>query len=94
MTTINEGVTEIKNLAQEIGINPATLEKEILGMHEATTKLWETVVNDKNNINEINKKVASALIAVFVVADKLDGHDLELDLKNRIKEIKESQTQR
>ena len=33
MTTINEGVKEIKNLAQEIKVEPATLEKEILGMH-------------------------------------------------------------
>ena len=92
MTTINEGVGEIKNLTKEIGIESATIEKEILGMHESATKLWETTINDKNNSNEINKRVTSSLIAVFVVADKLSVQDLELCLKNRIKEIKESQT--
>ena len=94
MTTINEGVKEIKNLAQEIKVEPATLEKEILGMHEATTKLWETIVNEKNNTDEVNKRVASALIAVFVIVDKLGVQDLELCLKNRMEEIKRSQTKK
>ena len=92
MTTINEGVGEIKNLTKEIGIESATIEKEILGMHESATKLWETIINDKNNIDKINKRIAGSLIAVFAIADKLSVQDLELCLKNRIKEIKESQT--
>ena len=92
MTTINEGVREIKNLAREIEIESATIEKEILGIHESATKLWETIINDKNNIDKINKQVVSSLIAVFVVADKLGVQDLELCFKNRMKEIKESQT--
>ena len=93
MTTINEGIKKVKCLAEEIDQN-LTTEENILGMHESATKLWGVVSGDKNNAEEISRRVASALIGVFIVADKLGVQDMELCLKNTMEEIKEVQTKK
>lgn len=80
---------DVEKILSKIGItgHASNIEGEILGLHEAATKLGTSVMLKKGQ-KEINKKVASCLIGVMLLADKLGVKNLEKDYLDRIEEIK------
>jgi hypothetical protein len=81
MKTLEELVSETGEVCK---LSPAVKEEDmILGLHEAATKIWEA--RGAKRDEELPKKIAAALIAVFEMADHWGVRDIE----GRIAELHE-----
>ena len=61
-------------------------ETKILGLHESATKLWLAVMGKKEQ-GELERKIASALIGVMLLAKHFKVKNLEEAYLKRIDEI-------
>ena len=61
------------------------LEKDILGIHEAATKLWQVL--KKNDKELMEKKCANLFIGAFILAKDLEINDLEEVFMKRLTEL-------
>ena len=66
-----------------------TDETQILGLHESATKLW-IAAKAKKDQAEIDRRVASALIGVMVLARHFKVANLEEAFLKRVKEVVEN----
>lgn len=60
------------------------IEKDILGIHEATTKLWQST---KNTDKEKEKRIANVFIGAFITANRLGIKDVTKVIRNRLTEL-------
>ena len=63
------------------------MEGEILGVHEAATKLWQTFLNKPLDKDHLAERLSNILIGVVAVSGKLGITDFESHLENRIKNL-------
>jgi len=59
----------------------------ILGVHEATTKLWADVKHGKDR-QEIEKRISNILIGGLVAARRMGITDIESVIQERLSELK------
>lgn len=86
MLSINEAIEKTSVLLKE-SQDDRSVQDLILGLQESATKLWASYINNKDN-KEINKRVASALMAVMILAERLEIKDLEKIYLSRLAELK------
>ena len=72
-------------LLDKIWENDPKIEKDILGIHEATTKLWQST---KSTDKERQKRIANVFIGAFITANRLGINDISKVIKNRLSELK------
>ena len=75
---------KIKLLDKVWESNPK-IEKDILGIHEATTKLWQST---KSTNEEKEMRIANVFIGAFITANRLGIKDITKVIKNRLLELK------
>lgn len=80
---IEDIYSKIKEL-EKIHSGDSGVEKEILGIHEAATKLWQAL---NKTDEEKRKRIASVFIGAFVAASKLDIGDIAKVIEDRIREL-------
>lgn len=78
----------LKPILKTLGVNlkTETDENQILGLHESATKLWIATMGKKGQ-DEIDRRVASALIGVMVLAEHFKVKNLEEAYLKRIQEV-------
>lgn len=86
MLDINGKIQEIKKITNKFS-KEMSLEGEMLGIHESTTKLWEAFINGKSK-DDLGKRIANVLIGVFILSDRLDIKNIEHHLQKRLEELK------
>ncbi|MFA5934840.1 MAG: hypothetical protein WC827_03085 [Candidatus Paceibacterota bacterium] len=60
------------------------IEKDILGINEATTKLWQST---KSTDKEREIRIANVFIGAFITANRLGIKDITKVIKNRLTEL-------
>jgi len=75
----------LNNKYKKILDEQLTPEGSVLGLHESATKLWVAV--KRQDKNEVEKRIASALIGVLLAANTLEVSDLENCFQKRMVEI-------
>jgi len=78
----------IHPILKSIGVDTARQsdETKILGLHESATKLWVSVMGKKEQ-EEIDRRVASALIGVLLLAKHFNVENLEDAYLKRLEEV-------
>ena len=71
-------------LLDKIWENKPKIEKDILGIHEATTKLWQSI---KSTDKEKEKRIANIFIGAFITANRLGIKDITKIINNRLIEL-------
>ena len=87
MIDINKKITEVKSVTEKFN-KGLSLEAEILGVHEALTKLWTVSVNDSKNKEELGRRLSNVLIGVLLLSDKFGIKNLEDDFQKRLEDLK------
>lgn len=75
MFDINKKISEIKKVTKKSS-KGLSLEGEILGVHEALTKLWIAYVNNPKDKDVLGEKLSNVLIGVLILSDKMGIKDL------------------
>ena len=87
MLSLNQALAQAGSLAsihdRDIKIS---VEEELLGIHEAVTKLHQVVLRAEHE--EVQRRVGSLLIGTFVLANKLGIKDIDRALVARMTELK------
>ena len=74
---------KIKTL-EKIYENKPEIEKDILGIHEASTKLWQSLNKSEE---EKQRRLANIFIGAYVAANRLGISDIPKIIENRLEEL-------
>lgn len=84
---INEAVSKVMQVDKIVPLAGDSVDICLLASHESITKLWESVVHKEKDSKEINRKLASALIGILLLAGKLQIKDLETEFIKRLQAL-------
>ena len=69
---------------EKISENKPAIEKDILGLHEASTKLWQSL---NKSDEEKQRRIANVFIGAYIAAERLGIKDITKIIENRIEEL-------
>ena len=87
MADLNTWIQEVKRVSDKFD-EKLSLEGEILGLNEATVKLWTSAINHPEDMESIGKRLSNLLIGTFILTEKLGIKNLEEYLQKRLTELK------